>query len=100
MLKSSCIFEVQIDSFMYTKRPFVLRMLLLMLMESVTFSPGAGLPMYHNTATDTALKLEPFYLILQKNTAFTGSLDFLVDSRRGCLVVLSVLVVVVVSELS
>ena len=68
---------------MYTKRPFVLRMLLLMLMESVTFSPGAGLPMYHNTATDTPLKLEPFYLILQKNTAFTGSLDFLVDSRRG-----------------
>ena len=68
---------------MYTKRPFVLRMLLLMLMESVTFSPGAGLPMYHNTATETALKLEPFYVILQKNTAFTGSLDFLVDSRRG-----------------
>ena len=69
---------------MYTKRPFVLRMLLLMLMESVTFSPGAGLPMYHNTATDTALKLELFYVILQKKTmALTGSLDFLVDSRRG-----------------
>ena len=68
---------------MYTKRPFVLRMLLLMLMESVTFSPGAGLPMYHNTATETALKLEPFYVILQKNTAFTGSLDFLVDSLGG-----------------
>ena len=70
---------------MYTKRPFVLRMLLLMLMESVTFSPGAGLPMYHNTATEIALKLEPFYVILQrkKTMALTGSLDFLVDSRRG-----------------
>ena len=68
---------------MYTKRPFVPRMLLLMLMESVTFSPGTGLPMYHNTATDTALKIEPFYVILQKKTALTGSLDFLVDSRRG-----------------